>query len=65
MKKLVQKVVSRDAVHYRKLTDKAIPVPGEKEETEQDSKESVPINMEKLAQGWCILIVVLVAKGFG
>ncbi len=36
MKKLVQKLVSRDTLNYRKITDKPVPAKDEKDDKEED-----------------------------
>ncbi|KAJ8319043.1 hypothetical protein KUTeg_004134 [Tegillarca granosa] len=48
VRKLVQKVVSRDAVSYRKLTDK--PLPGQGDTKEEPVKEVKEFDIETLAQ---------------
>ncbi|KAJ8319044.1 hypothetical protein KUTeg_004135 [Tegillarca granosa] len=54
VRKLVQKVVSRDAVSYRKLTDK--PLPGQGDTKEEPVKEVKEFDIETLAQGLYICI---------
>ncbi|XP_076072662.1 cell division cycle and apoptosis regulator protein 1-like isoform X1 [Mytilus galloprovincialis] len=49
VKKLAQKSVSRDSIHYRKLTDK--PLPGQVVDKEEESKEIKIIDTEMLALG--------------
>ncbi|XP_063443898.1 cell division cycle and apoptosis regulator protein 1-like isoform X2 [Mytilus trossulus] len=49
VKKLAQKSVSRDSIHYRKLTDK--PLPGQVVDKEEESKEIKIIDTETLALG--------------
>lgn len=49
VKKLVQKCISRDSMHYRKITDK--PLPGQGGEKEEEAKEIKVIDTEKLAVG--------------
>jgi len=49
VKKLVQKCISRDSMHYRKITDK--PLPGQGGEKEEEVKEIKVIDTEKLAVG--------------
>ncbi|XP_062571744.1 cell division cycle and apoptosis regulator protein 1-like isoform X4 [Saccostrea cucullata] len=51
VKKLVQKLVTRDALNYRKLTDKPVPTPGEKEEATQEEKELKVSDIVKLSKG--------------
>ena len=57
VKKLVQKVVTRDSLHYRKLTDK----PKEEAESEQE-KEPDDKFITNLALG--VLIDILLTKNF-
>ncbi|XP_052071868.1 cell division cycle and apoptosis regulator protein 1-like isoform X3 [Mytilus californianus] len=49
VKKLAQKSVSRDSIHYRKMTDK--PLPGQVVDKEEESKEIKIIDTETLALG--------------
>jgi hypothetical protein len=49
VKKLVLKCISRDSMHYRKITDK--PLPGQGGEKEEEAKEVQVIDTEKLAVG--------------
>ena len=49
VKKLVLKCISRDSMHYRKITDK--PLPGQGGEKEKEAKEVQVIDTEKLAVG--------------
>lgn len=51
VKKLVQKVVTRDALNYRKMTDKTVPTPGEKEEAAPEEKELKVADIVKLSKG--------------
>lgn len=51
MKKLVQKVVTRDALNYRKMTDKTVAAPGEKEEAASEEKELKVTDIVKLSKG--------------
>lgn len=51
VKKLVQKVVTRDALNYRKMTDKTVPTPGEKEEAALEEKELKVADIVKLSKG--------------
>ncbi|XP_061175292.1 cell division cycle and apoptosis regulator protein 1-like [Saccostrea echinata] len=51
VKKLVQKLVTRDALNYRKLTDKPVPTPGEKEESSLEEKELNVPDIIKLSKG--------------
>lgn len=51
VKKLVQKVVTRDALNYRKMTDKTVGTPGEKEEVAPDEKELKVADIVKLSKG--------------
>ncbi|XP_056018818.1 cell division cycle and apoptosis regulator protein 1-like isoform X3 [Ostrea edulis] len=51
VKKLVQKVVTRDALNYRKITDKPVPTPGEKEESATEEKELKIADIVRLSKG--------------
>ncbi|XP_022315964.2 cell division cycle and apoptosis regulator protein 1-like isoform X3 [Crassostrea virginica] len=51
VKKLVQKVVTRDALNYRKMTDKTVAAPGEKEEAASEEKELKVTDIVKLSKG--------------
>lgn len=44
-------MVTRDALNYRKMTDKTVPTPGEKEEAAQEEKELKVADIVKLSKG--------------
>lgn len=47
----MQKVVTRDALNYRKMTDKTVAAPGEKEEAASEEKELKVTDIVKLSKG--------------
>ena len=47
----MQKVVTRDALNYRKMTDKTVTAPGEKEEAALEEKELKVTDIVKLSKG--------------
>lgn len=44
-------MVTRDALNYRKMTDKTVPTPGEKEEAALEEKELKVADIVKLSKG--------------
>lgn len=44
-------MVTRDALNYRKMTDKTVPTPGEKEEAAPEEKELKVADIVKLSKG--------------